>query len=755
MKFKIDYFLHRVLLLLVLGGFNGAFVSATTNSEIIYTTGTEQEEEVLVVCHATDESCSAQQKMNLYTQDTSPPSAQGSSQCKLYVAESSIPNAGLGLYSSSVLPLAAGSELDVPELVLTHIDLAINCKMSKLFTEKEAKQWKDVVGTKVDNRDDHKCALYVLQGECELNPAFMMNMCAKSCAIHNAGLDVKKGFIRMKDKRSECEAWAKAGECTNHRTFMIQSCPYSFIMEEYDILPYFDTFVITWPLRNYYWDWEGSAIGIYNEASRTESILVPGAGAILNCHPGLVNLLIGKHSVDNAGYHRSKDAGVGAYSNRHNMKFITERDVPAGMELFTEYGGGYFLTRESTYGTVPFKDDYKKADKILQDFWKKKTVQQADDDNKAAALYAETLNKVNDVRIKAALPDSYELLKQAKYNDTAIMSVPNVIRSTDWLEENGMCVDLLRAGKSTIPQAGRGAFATRLIMEGALITPMPLLRMGKDKLRRFKGMIEITPQLSVNYSYGHPKSSMLLLPYAPVVNFVNNHLDKSKVNARIRWSTSIHEHHLKDWENDSVEDILSRDHNGLMLEMVATKDIEQGDEVFLDYGSRWDKAWTTYVENWSPPVNSHDFQTVKELNANNVVRTIEELQEKPYGYNVKTFCRLDVGLFFNDAYRKGGKVFFRWDDYSVDKDDTERDENFKVFECAVDRRYDDADEEGEYLYVVILTFHANNTKKDLFVKDTPRWAIEFVSDEFLDNAFRHAIDIPDDIFPAMWRNIDD
>jgi len=68
-------------------------------------------------------------------------------------------------------------------------------------------------------------------------------------------------------------------------------------------------------------------------------------------------------------------------------------------------------------------------------------------------------------------------------------------------------------------------------MEGAMITPMPLLRMGKDKLRRFKRMIEITSQLSINYSFGQPKSSMLLLPYAPVVNFVNNHLDKSKVNA--------------------------------------------------------------------------------------------------------------------------------------------------------------------------------------------------------------------------------
>ena len=62
---------------------------------------------------------------------------------------------------------------------------------------------------------------------------------------------------------------------------------------------------------------------------------------------------------------------------------------------------------------------------------------------------------------------------------------------------------------------------------------------------------------------------------------------------------------------------------------------------------------------------------------------------------------------------------------------------------------------------MILTFDTpNNTKKDLFLKDTPRWAIEFVneeymSDEFLDNAFRHAIDIPDDIFPAMWKDIND
>ena len=208
MKFKIDTFL--LIFPIVSLALNGAIVSATASTSEI-TCNVEEE-----VCHgATAGSSSAQKEAY-----TPPSSAQEISQCPLYVAESSIPNAGLGIYSS--VPLAAGSDLGVPELVLTHIDLTTNCKMSKLFTEEEANQWKDVVGTKADKHDDLECALFTLQGECELNPTFMLDVCMKSSAIHNAGLDVKKGFILMKDsKRSECEAWAKAGECTCSRWYGI------------------------------------------------------------------------------------------------------------------------------------------------------------------------------------------------------------------------------------------------------------------------------------------------------------------------------------------------------------------------------------------------------------------------------------------------------------------------------------------------------------------------------------------------------
>ena len=59
-------------------------------------------------------------------------------------------------------------------------------------------------------------------------------------------------------------------------------------------------------------------------------------------------------------------------------------------------------------------------------------------------------------------------------------------------------------------------------------------------------------------------------------------------------------------------------------------------------------------------------------------------------------------------------MLFRWDDYYVDKDDKDRGENWTM-ECAVERRYEDANKEGVCLYVVILKFDApNDTNIDLF-----------------------------------------
>mmetsp|Transcript_12738 Transcript_12738/g.19111 ORF Transcript_12738/g.19111 Transcript_12738/m.19111 type:complete len:153 (+) Transcript_12738:834-1292(+) len=63
-----------------------------------------------------------------------------------------------------------------------------------------------------------------------LYPQFSIRSCwilncvrNRALSIMRDWLDVKKCFIRMKNKRSEFEEWAKEGECTNNPDFMMDS----------------------------------------------------------------------------------------------------------------------------------------------------------------------------------------------------------------------------------------------------------------------------------------------------------------------------------------------------------------------------------------------------------------------------------------------------------------------------------------------------------------------------------------------------
>jgi hypothetical protein len=57
---------------------------------------------------------------------------------------------------------------------------------------------------------------------------------------------------------------------------------------------------------------------------------------------------------------------------------------------------------------------------------------------------------------------------------TAQFSVKESIQSLQWLEENGACLDDVVGRTSTIPQASRGAFATRSIPVGGVISTTPV-----------------------------------------------------------------------------------------------------------------------------------------------------------------------------------------------------------------------------------------------------------------------------------------
>jgi hypothetical protein len=38
------------------------------------------------------------------------------------------------------------------------------------------------------------------------------------------------------------------------------------------------------------------------------------------------------------------------------------------------------------------------------------------------------------------------------------------------------------------------------------------------------------------------------------------------------------------------------------MELVALRDIESGEELFLDYGDDWERSWQHHLETWQPAV---------------------------------------------------------------------------------------------------------------------------------------------------------
>ena len=84
-----------------------------------------------------------------------------------------------------------------------------------------------------------------------------------------------------------------------------------------------------------------------NVAENVQS-MIHGWGSLSNSHQGLINLKEGVPSFDSAGLHQSRDAGSGAFSPYHDRRVVTTDAVPAGAELFVDYGEDYFFAREKS-----------------------------------------------------------------------------------------------------------------------------------------------------------------------------------------------------------------------------------------------------------------------------------------------------------------------------------------------------------------------------------------------------------------------
>jgi hypothetical protein len=379
--------------------------------------------------------------------------------------------------------------------------------------------------------------------------------------------------------------------------------------------------------------------------------MIPGLGMLANSHLGLWNM---KHYSDyevqrhhdgtDSHYDTSSflstlidDPGRGAYTHHSNVQFVAEKEIVAGSELFVNYGDEWFVARETSLGIIPGDNHFILADDLLRSFATEHTTEtntiltNDNIDNVTKEAYSRVLDDAlqKDKRLRAALPNTVSEVPHAiEMGGTARYSAKESIQSTTWLEEHGACIDNIIVGTSTIPQAGRGAFATRYIPQGSRITATPVITIGREELylweqvRKTKDEIDSTNefdvalensghQLLLNYCFGHVNSSLLFYPYSPNVNFIN-HGDSStgSSNAYIRWSD--HPYHKSDWLNSTMDEMKSRKYTGLMFDIVATRDIAQGEEILIDYGKDWTESWDRHVQECDNMTSSSNHRGIGE-----------------------------------------------------------------------------------------------------------------------------------------------
>jgi hypothetical protein len=127
-------------------------------------------------------------------------------------------------------------------------------------------------------------------------------------------------------------------------------------------------------------------------------------------------------------------------------------------------------------------------------------------------------------------------------NGTAEATVET--RSPDWLEQNGYCLDHIFVKESTLPFAGKGAFARRFLPKDSLIIASPAIATRRGQMSvnvTFRGKETNEIQLMTNYHFGHKNSRALFFPLTQAIAMNHNSARSwsgKEPNARLQFSTT-------------------------------------------------------------------------------------------------------------------------------------------------------------------------------------------------------------------------
>jgi hypothetical protein len=303
--------------------------------------------------------------------------------------------------------------------------------------------------------------------------------------------------------------------------------------------------------------------------------------------------------------------------------------------------------------------------------------------------------------------------------------------------------------------------------------------MDKDDLNMYQMETKTSTQLMINYCFSHRQSSMLLCPqtnaillnhcstrksYGGDCEKYNSHRDPKLrgPNAELRWATG--------WDPDTtlwlqksyseISNLVKQKKRGLSLEIVATRDIHPGEEVFIDYGKDWEAAWERHINEFTLSPQEKDHLTIEEANKLfYYLKTREELEKDPMPNNLELTCiywmeegeEAGSGLMYDaEEWITDGSIYVKESDYYhssgwewpcvvIARNETDNTYTVEIFERKKPTLW------GEHEMSRILTNYPRASMKFL--------PAEYSSDQHFEGVFRKFVSIPDDLFPSQWKNL--
>ena len=546
---------------------------------------------------------------------------------------------------------------------------------------------------------------------------------------------------------------------------------------------------------------------------------IPGVGALGNQHPShfanadwdwdaLVNRSIFTATATTTS--SSSTSSTGSSSPYYDMTLKAKHAIPQGMEILV---GDLGVPRDEE---IPSGKEYQSAqdrldkmalffekhDKALYYQSKKQSIYEFlikdvihidagdnDNDNDKVLKYDED-NQV--IKGSGFYPKDVKDVKRV-LEDGGIFyhSHPELRKSITWLEEVGQCIDGIYVGPMTNPTIlkrlgqpkhhyEKSAFATRHFKNGDVVAPAPLL------LIPHKSYLE--EQILINYSFGHADSSLLFYPYGMNVNYINHQVssrDNTKIgggpNVKLVWTNAdYHQSDLLSMTPDEIRDRILEDSDILLelgMDIVAIRDIEPHEEIFLDYGLEWEEEWEEYTEFFDGTPSMDNIKALQlnsamqgglDSNGATVINTmyyyttdeiesLKESDEYKIPNTIMTVCYLNWSkLDANDEHHNDEyNTWFQFDSNTVRSGND-------LYKCEVIGRNKEKGKnenvdglENAYEYTVKTT---DEDGKEVLIKHVPQRFIKYADKPYTNdihnaNAFRHPIGIPDEIFPKQWRDL--